>query len=358
MYVKTYYWYTVLIGLLSTSLLLHTQALRIIPIALNPADFTWYVLLRQEIKSNWHWFMGPLPVDQSPATLLKQQVSKLEINQADIKAEFEDKKGETTTVIIEVPYTTQIKSVQPGVELSWYPVSLLLIPGTRQISRKDGPSYEVSPDLRNFLIPSWSTQIIPTLTSQENIPNDQFSWFMIPNAIYFSDLQGTRALKDLYGALSNNAEGYPIKIDNKTWRTVEEYYNDQLTQSKDKNDKRKLEIMEKAIRAKFTQNSKKLTPVWRATENHILVYLNEEDAFFGTGRDGKGSNHLGQLLMQIRSELRGEIDPATPYASRQPSVYREGEYIPVPPVVPIIPLDQALLNLTTQLASLRASIAG
>ena len=70
-----------------------------------------------------------------------------------------------------------------------------------------------------------------------------------------------------------------------------------------------LEVMKKGLVAKFTQN-KLLRQKLLATGNAILEEGNNwNDNFFGIDlKTGKGDNHLGKLLMEVRSELRQDED--------------------------------------------------
>jgi predicted NAD-dependent protein-ADP-ribosyltransferase YbiA (DUF1768 family) len=65
--------------------------------------------------------------------------------------------------------------------------------------------------------------------------------------------------------------------------------------------------MEQVIRAKFTQNPVLATRLL-ATGSMPLVEGNTwGDTFWGVdARTGKGGNHLGEILMAIRGELRGD----------------------------------------------------
>lgn len=73
---------------------------------------------------------------------------------------------------------------------------------------------------------------------------------------------------------------------------------------------KKLDIMLTALRAKFLQNAD-LQKLLLATGNKILVedtaQANYEDYFWGNGHSGMGWNHLGQLLMHVRDEIRQTI---------------------------------------------------
>lgn len=69
-------------------------------------------------------------------------------------------------------------------------------------------------------------------------------------------------------------------------------------------DRVKLQIMEEVLRAKF-QNAA-LRSMLLATGNELLIEGNSwGDTFWGVDiRTNRGENHLGRLLMKIRSELK------------------------------------------------------
>lgn len=170
------------------------------------------------------------------------------------------------------------------------------------------------------------------------------SWLAIPNAIYFYNAS------EKYYEFTNFYLNAPIFLDNQRWPTTEHYYQAQkftgrpdlqalilkadtprqafniakkYAQNIDKDwKKRSLEAMVKAVLAKFSQ-SKDLENLLLSTDNRILVEnAGANDAFYGAGADGKGENHLGQILMYVRSILRNEIDPLKlPYVSHLPSYY-------------------------------------
>ena len=69
-------------------------------------------------------------------------------------------------------------------------------------------------------------------------------------------------------------------------------------------DEIKLDVMRQIVRSKFTSDSK-LIAMLVATGNEELVEGNYwGDTYWGVCR-GQGSNHLGILLMHLRSELQG-----------------------------------------------------
>ena len=66
-------------------------------------------------------------------------------------------------------------------------------------------------------------------------------------------------------------------------------------------DKHKFDIMEKGLRAKFTQNPQ-AAEMLKATGNAVLVKSCKECYKCGFGI-GSGQNRMGKILMQIREEL-------------------------------------------------------
>jgi ribA/ribD-fused uncharacterized protein len=62
-------------------------------------------------------------------------------------------------------------------------------------------------------------------------------------------------------------------------------------------------VMREALRAKFTQHEE-LKEVLLGTGDAKLVEHTANDSYWGDGGDGSGKNRLGQLLMQLRAELR------------------------------------------------------
>ena len=64
----------------------------------------------------------------------------------------------------------------------------------------------------------------------------------------------------------------------------------------------KLHVMHKALQAKFSQHSH-LRDMLVKTGDRQLIEHTTRDSFWGDGGDGRGQNHLGKLLMKVRSEL-------------------------------------------------------
>ena len=67
-------------------------------------------------------------------------------------------------------------------------------------------------------------------------------------------------------------------------------------------DKQKFDIMEKGLRAKFTQNPQ-VAEMLKATGNAVLIKSCEICYKCGFGI-GSGQNRMGKILMQIRNELQ------------------------------------------------------
>ena len=134
--------------------------------------------------------------------------------------------------------------------------------------------------------------------------------------------------RDAYGEFSNFAS-FPIEIDGRIWPTSEHYFQAQkfagteheelirttpspMTVAKLGRDrKRPLRtdweevkdcIMRKAVRAKFEQHPR-LAAMLLETGNAEIVEHTENDAYWGDGGDGRGLNRLGQILMQVRTDL-------------------------------------------------------
>lgn len=129
-------------------------------------------------------------------------------------------------------------------------------------------------------------------------------------------------------AFLSNFYPAPFELDGKTYPTVEHYYQSQKTFNlvcqemirkapspanarrlgrkcplRPDWEKIKVEVMEKAVRAKFAQNPH-LRRKLLATGNAELVELSPWDKFWGTDRYGNGLNKLGKILMKIREEFR------------------------------------------------------
>jgi len=132
-----------------------------------------------------------------------------------------------------------------------------------------------------------------------------------------------------YGCFSNFAP-YSIRLDGKVWPTTEHYFQAQkfsdvsyqekirkeespmVAAQMGRDRKQKLRrdwdsvkdgVMLEALRAKFTQHDD-LREQLLQTGNARLIEHTANDAYWADGGDGRGKNRLGELLMQLRSELQ------------------------------------------------------
>lgn len=136
-------------------------------------------------------------------------------------------------------------------------------------------------------------------------------------------------VSDEYGEFSNFA-AFPIKLQDKVWPSSEHYFQAQkfagtghaeairktrspmiaarMGRDRKKPLRRDWEavkdnVMREAVRAKFTQHPE-LLKLLLATGDALLVEHTTNDSYWGDGGDGSGKNRLGQILMQVRDELR------------------------------------------------------
>jgi N-glycosidase YbiA len=137
------------------------------------------------------------------------------------------------------------------------------------------------------------------------------------------------SVTDEFGDFSNFA-AYPITLDGEVWPTAEHYFQAQKFEDRahrrrirnakspmvaarlgrDRKQKLrrdwesvKVEVMRRAVRAKFQQHDD-LRDLLLGTGEAKIVEHTENDAYWGDGGDGSGKNMLGQILMEVRSELR------------------------------------------------------
>ena len=135
---------------------------------------------------------------------------------------------------------------------------------------------------------------------------------------------------EAYGVLGNFDRHHPVTIDGKTWPSTEHYFQAQKFAGTEYEEKVRLcqkpmdaaimgrdktlplradwltvrdNVMLTALRAKFTQYAE-LKDLLLKTGNAELVEHTSNDAYWADGPDGKGQNKLGQLLMQLRTELQ------------------------------------------------------
>ena len=70
-------------------------------------------------------------------------------------------------------------------------------------------------------------------------------------------------------------------------------------------DQIKRSVMKECVLAKFLQHAD-LRKQLIETGDEILIEDSPIDAWWGCGKDGTGQNVLGQILMEVRGELKGE----------------------------------------------------
>jgi len=142
-------------------------------------------------------------------------------------------------------------------------------------------------------------------------------------AVYFHTTDGE------WGALSNFAP-FGVDLDGEYWPTVEHYYQAQKFAAGDAQrrillarsprqaarlgrdrsvpirpdwEQARVSVMRRALVKKF-ETHRELQELLLSTGDEDIVEC-PGDPFWGVGADGVGSNTLGRLLMEIRTELRG-----------------------------------------------------
>jgi ribA/ribD-fused uncharacterized protein len=136
---------------------------------------------------------------------------------------------------------------------------------------------------------------------------------------------------DPFGEFSNFS-AHPFELKGKVWPTSEHYFQAQKFAGSEHEESVRLapspsisarlgrsralplradwevvkdDVMREALRAKFAQHPK-LKSLLLATGNAELIEHTEKDRYWGDGGDGSGKNRLGQLLMELRTQLRRE----------------------------------------------------
>lgn len=81
-------------------------------------------------------------------------------------------------------------------------------------------------------------------------------------------------------------------------------------------DTRKLAVMEMLLKEKFCSDPV-LAKILVSTGTREIQEASPYDSFWGMGRDGKGSNHLGKLLMKLREQLAVGFDAESPVETEE-----------------------------------------
>ncbi|MEZ5873503.1 MAG: NADAR family protein [Hyphomicrobiales bacterium] len=130
----------------------------------------------------------------------------------------------------------------------------------------------------------------------------------------------------------SNFANFPIEIDGTAWPTSEHYYQAHKFEDPDLRDRArqmpnaaavkrfaskhkarirpdwdsiKDAVMERALRAKFTQHDS-LRELLTGSGDEKIEEDSQKDYYWGTGADGTGQNKLGEMLMRLRTELRSD----------------------------------------------------
>ena len=134
-----------------------------------------------------------------------------------------------------------------------------------------------------------------------------------------------------YGEFSNFSP-HPIQLKGRVWPTSEHYFQAQKFADTDheeaiRNAKSptiaarmgrsrqrplradwelvKDDIMREVLQAKFEQHPALRSLLLRTADAELIEHT-RNDGYWGDGGDGSGKNRLGQLLMELRTELRRE----------------------------------------------------
>ncbi|MDX1279585.1 GTP cyclohydrolase II RibA [Shewanella colwelliana] len=139
-----------------------------------------------------------------------------------------------------------------------------------------------------------------------------------------------------WGGFSNFSQ-HAVYLQGKTWRTTEHFYQaqkftdpalqerirrsaspmlakeiasqiDSKHHQEDWNNKKE-KVMWQAITAKFSQHPE-LKELLLSTDQRNIAEHTVNDSYWGDAEDGSGLNRLGELLMQLRSQLRNNKVPS------------------------------------------------
>lgn len=136
-------------------------------------------------------------------------------------------------------------------------------------------------------------------------------------------------VKDAYGCFSNFSR-HGFKLDGKHWKTSEHYfqakkfyetkYEEEIRLAKTPMDAARMgrdrrkplrkdweevkdDIMRRAVLEKF-KSHKDIQQILLSTGTEEIVENTLDDYYWGCGKDGKGRNMLGKILMETRDILR------------------------------------------------------
>ncbi|WP_020407202.1 NADAR family protein [Hahella ganghwensis] len=130
---------------------------------------------------------------------------------------------------------------------------------------------------------------------------------------------------------------FGFELEGKTWPTVEHYYQGMKFTDQDYQETVRQAPTPEAARSAGRKKKGLLRPDWKKvrevimtralyircktyphiaealleTDNRVLVENSNYDYFWGCGRDRRGSNAYGKVLMNVRKKLREEADSDT-----------------------------------------------
>ena len=149
-------------------------------------------------------------------------------------------------------------------------------------------------------------------------------------------------VEEPYGCFSNFSP-HQISLHGQDWLTVEHYYQaqkffgsvdrrlvaairavatpqeaaelgrDPNHRIRDDWESVKIQIMRQAVLTKFVTHSD-IQAILLATGDRVIVEDSPRDYYWGCGCDGSGQNHLGKILMSVRTEIfqRRGVDQHSP----------------------------------------------
>lgn len=224
--------------------------------------------------------------------------------------------------------TERSGSGNPVIELpegTTFRISLCNNPGGNEVKILLPNAYISSSKALQQLLPTGYEQLSISI-SKELLQHSCCMSSDFSQAIYFYTVQ------DKYGAFSNFSP-HGLELDGLYFATVEHYYQSEKFEDaaykqriiravtpKDAADlgktksmpirqdweRVKIEIMRKALVRKFDTHADARN-LLLSTGDRLLIENSPYDNYWGIGRTGAGQNHLGTLLMQVRSLLAPQL---------------------------------------------------
>lgn len=138
--------------------------------------------------------------------------------------------------------------------------------------------------------------------------------------------------KEPYGQFSNFAP-FPVELKGKVWPTSEHYFQAQKFAGTEHEEAVRLaespmmaarmgrsrerplrldwelvkdDVMREVLHAKFAQHPSLRSLLLQTGEAELIEHT-RNDRYWADGGDGSGRNRLGQLLMELRTELRSKL---------------------------------------------------